>query len=113
MRWAGHEARVRETRNAYRVLVGNTEGNRPLGRHSRRRKDNTNLILKIWEGSWGQYRHDRDQDASRTTSQSSFDFRCRKEISLPLIFQTALCSTRLPGEQSFPGVGRPKSDADY
>jgi hypothetical protein len=32
MRWAGHVARVREKRNAYRLLVGKPEGKIPLGR---------------------------------------------------------------------------------
>jgi hypothetical protein len=32
MRWAGHVARMRERRNAYRLLVGTPEGKRPLGR---------------------------------------------------------------------------------
>jgi hypothetical protein len=32
MRWAGHVARMGEKRNAYRLLVGNPEGRRPLGR---------------------------------------------------------------------------------
>jgi hypothetical protein len=32
MRWAGHVARMEETRNAYRLLVGKPEGKRPLGR---------------------------------------------------------------------------------
>jgi hypothetical protein len=32
MRWAGHVARMWENRNAYRLLVGKPEGNRPLGR---------------------------------------------------------------------------------
>jgi hypothetical protein len=32
MRWAGHVARMREKRNAYRVLVGQPEGKRPIGR---------------------------------------------------------------------------------
>jgi hypothetical protein len=31
MRLAGHVARMRETRNAYRILVGKPEGKRPLG----------------------------------------------------------------------------------
>jgi hypothetical protein len=30
MRWAGHVARMREKRNAYRLLVGKPEGKRPL-----------------------------------------------------------------------------------
>jgi hypothetical protein len=33
MRWAGHVARMRAKRNTYRLLVGNAEGRRPLGRH--------------------------------------------------------------------------------
>jgi len=39
MRWAGHVARMGESRGVYRVLVGKPEGNRPLGR-SRRRWEN-------------------------------------------------------------------------
>jgi hypothetical protein len=30
MRWTGHVARMGETRNAYRILVGKPEGKRPL-----------------------------------------------------------------------------------
>jgi hypothetical protein len=36
MRWAGHVVRMRELRNACRILVGKLEGKRPLGRPSRR-----------------------------------------------------------------------------
>jgi hypothetical protein len=36
MRWAGHVARMREKKNAYRLLVGKPEGRRPLGRPRRR-----------------------------------------------------------------------------
>jgi len=32
MRWAGHVARMGKKRGVYRVLVGKTEGKRPLGR---------------------------------------------------------------------------------
>jgi hypothetical protein len=32
MRWEGHLARMREKRNAYRLLVGKPEGKGPLGR---------------------------------------------------------------------------------
>jgi hypothetical protein len=32
MRWAGHVARMGEKRNVYRLLVGKSEGKRPLGR---------------------------------------------------------------------------------
>jgi hypothetical protein len=40
MRWAGHVARTGEKRNAYRVLVGMSEGKRPLERRRRRWEDN-------------------------------------------------------------------------
>jgi hypothetical protein len=36
MRWAGYVARIGETRNAYRILMGKPEGKRPLGRPRRR-----------------------------------------------------------------------------
>jgi hypothetical protein len=32
MRWAGHVERMGEERKVYKVLVGKTEGKRPLGR---------------------------------------------------------------------------------
>jgi hypothetical protein len=41
MGWAGHVAHMGEKRNAYRILVGKPEGNRPLGRH--RREDNIKM----------------------------------------------------------------------
>jgi hypothetical protein len=46
MRWAGHVARIGETRNAYRILVGKPEGNRPLGRPRCRSVDNIKIDLK-------------------------------------------------------------------
>jgi hypothetical protein len=45
MRWASHVARMREKRNAYRLLVGKTEGKRPLGRPRRRWVDNIRMDL--------------------------------------------------------------------
>jgi hypothetical protein len=35
MKWAGHEARMRERRGVYRVLVGKFQGVRPPGRPRR------------------------------------------------------------------------------
>jgi hypothetical protein len=35
-RWAGHVTRMGKKTNAYRILTGKTEGNRPLGRQKRR-----------------------------------------------------------------------------
>ena len=39
-RWAGHVARTEEGRGVHKVLVGKTEGKRPLGRLRRRWEDN-------------------------------------------------------------------------
>jgi len=36
MRWAGYVARMGERRGAYSVLLGKSEGKRPLGRPRRR-----------------------------------------------------------------------------
>jgi hypothetical protein len=46
MRWAGHLARIGETRNAYRILVGKPEGKRPLGRPRHRWVDNIKIDLR-------------------------------------------------------------------
>jgi hypothetical protein len=41
----GHVARMGETRNAYNILVGNSEGKKSLGR-SRRRCEDTRIDLR-------------------------------------------------------------------
>ena len=46
MRWAGHVARMGESRGVYRVLVGKPEGKRPLGRPRRRWEDNIKMDLE-------------------------------------------------------------------
>jgi hypothetical protein len=58
MRWAGHVARMGETRNVYRILVGKPEGRRPLGRPRRRWVDNIKIDVReirwdgmVWTGS--------------------------------------------------------------
>jgi hypothetical protein len=52
MRWAGYVARMGETRNAYRILVGKREGKRLLGRPRRRWVDNIKIdLIEIgWDG---------------------------------------------------------------
>jgi hypothetical protein len=53
-----------ENRNAYRILVGMPEGNRPLGRARRRWVDNikTDLRETGWDGvNWIDMAQDRDQ----------------------------------------------------
>jgi hypothetical protein len=64
MRWAGHVARMGETRNAYRILVGKPKGRRPLGRPRRRWVDNIKIDLREigWDGmDWIDLALDRDQ----------------------------------------------------
>jgi hypothetical protein len=63
MRWAGHVARMGEKRNAYRILVGKPEGNRPLGRPRRRWVDNIKMDLREigWDGVDWVDMSDRDQ----------------------------------------------------
>jgi hypothetical protein len=45
MRWAGHVARMGETRKVYRLLVGKAEGKRPLGRPRHMWIDNIKIGL--------------------------------------------------------------------
>jgi hypothetical protein len=50
MRWAGHVARRRAKRNAYRLLVGNPEGKRPLGRPRRKWVDKRMALGEVgWD----------------------------------------------------------------
>jgi hypothetical protein len=51
MRWAGHVARIGEKRKLYKVLVGKSEGKRPLGRPRRRWEDGIRIDLR--EIDWG------------------------------------------------------------
>ncbi|KAJ4435418.1 hypothetical protein ANN_18033 [Periplaneta americana] len=46
LKWAEHVARIRESRDAYRVLVRRPEGKRPLGRPRRRWEDNIEMDLR-------------------------------------------------------------------
>jgi hypothetical protein len=64
MRWAGHVARMEENRNAYRILVGKSEGKIPLGRPRRRWTDNFKMDLREigWDGvNWIDMAQNRDQ----------------------------------------------------
>jgi hypothetical protein len=51
-RWAGYVARMLEKMNAYRRLVGNPEGKRPLGRPRCRWADNIKWDVREigWDG---------------------------------------------------------------
>jgi hypothetical protein len=64
MRWAGHVARMGETRDAYRILVGKPEGKIQLGRPRRRWGDNIKMDLREigCDGrDWIEQAQDRDQ----------------------------------------------------
>ncbi|KAJ4428274.1 hypothetical protein ANN_24291 [Periplaneta americana] len=64
LRWAGHVARMGESRNAYRVLVGRPEGKRPLGRPRRRWEDNIKMDLRevgYDDRHWINLAQDRDR----------------------------------------------------
>ena len=63
MRWAGHVARMGEDRGVHRVLVGEPEGKRPLGRPRRRWEDNIKMDLQevgVDRGDWMELTQDRD-----------------------------------------------------
>ncbi|KAJ4444622.1 hypothetical protein ANN_06418 [Periplaneta americana] len=64
LRWAEYVARMGESRNAYRVLVGRTEGKRPLGRPRRRWENNIEMDLREvgYDGrDWANLAQDRDR----------------------------------------------------
>ena len=64
LRWAGYVARLEESRNAYRVLVGKPEGKRPLGRQRHRWEDNIKIDLRevgCDSRDWKALAEDRDQ----------------------------------------------------
>ncbi|KAJ4450403.1 hypothetical protein ANN_01827 [Periplaneta americana] len=64
LRWAGHVARMGESRNAYRVLVGRPEGKISLGRPRRRWEDNIKMDLRevgYDDREWINLAQDRNQ----------------------------------------------------
>ncbi|KAJ4451108.1 hypothetical protein ANN_02548 [Periplaneta americana] len=64
LKWAGHVARMRECRNACRLLVGRPEGKRPLGRPRRRWADNIKMDLREMgfdDREWINLAQDRDR----------------------------------------------------
>jgi hypothetical protein len=48
--------------NSYRILVGNPEGKRPVGRPRRRWVNNIKMVLEGWDGmDWIDLAQDKDQ----------------------------------------------------
>jgi hypothetical protein len=63
LRWAGHVARMGESRGAYRALVRKPEGRRPLGRPGRRWEDSIKMDLRevgCGGADWIDLAQDRD-----------------------------------------------------
>ena len=55
LRWAGHVARMEESRNALKIVTGKPTGKRPLGKPRRRWEDNIRMDLEeigISVGNW-------------------------------------------------------------
>ena len=64
LRWAGHVARMEEGRGVHKVLVGKSEGKRPLGRPRRRREDYLKMDLEEvgrGGGDWMELAQDRNR----------------------------------------------------
>jgi hypothetical protein len=63
MRWSGHVAHIGEGRGVHRVLVGNPEGKRPLGRPRCGWEDNIKMDLQEvgGGGDWMELAQDRDR----------------------------------------------------
>jgi len=59
VRWAGQVARMGDSRDVYRILMGKPEGKRQLGRPRLRREDSIKMDLQ--EVGWG---HGLDQSGS-------------------------------------------------
>ena len=63
LRWAGHVARMVESRSAFKILTGKPIGNRPLGKPRRRWEDNIRMDLEeigINAGNWVDSAQDMD-----------------------------------------------------
>ena len=46
LKWAGHVARMEESRSAFKILTGKPRGKRPFGRPRRRWEDNIRMNLE-------------------------------------------------------------------
>ena len=69
MRWAGHVARMEDSRNAFKIVTGKSTGKRPLGKPSRR---------------WGDYIRMDLEEIGINTGSISHVVRLMLEISIYL-----------------------------
>ena len=76
MRWAGHVARMGDSRGVYRVLVGKREGKRILGRPTCRWEDNIKMDLQeVGCGCMDWIGLVQDTDRRRTLMNAEMNFR--------------------------------------
>ncbi|KAJ4451316.1 hypothetical protein ANN_02777 [Periplaneta americana] len=98
LRWAGHVARMGESRNGYRVLVGRPEGKRPLGRPRRRWEDNINMDLRevgYDDRDWINLAQDRDR--WRAYVRAAMNLRLLNTLATDLDYMLSdLCATPPP-----------------
>ncbi|KAJ4445918.1 hypothetical protein ANN_12604 [Periplaneta americana] len=95
LRWAGHVARMGESRNAYSVLVGRPEGKRPLWRPRRRWEDNIKMYLRevgYDDRDWINLAQDRDR--WWTYVRAAMNLRCAVSSTQKFLVQQHITTSK-------------------